>query len=145
MIETPDWKEQLHPVYEQLVADQPAPDSPRLDTLDEWIAGVIGAPDFSPELWMVAVDGEQVVGLSQAMINREVPTSAHCGLTGVSRPYRRRGIATALKVELLAAAQDRGVMRIDTSNEENNPMYRINIGLGFARRPDWVMYKHRLW
>lgn len=143
-VSVPDWKERLHPVFQQLVADQPAPDPPRLETLDEWERTTLGAPDFDPRLWIVARNGLRIVGLSQAMVSPEAPTIASCGLTGVIGEYRRRGIATALKVELLAAAKKRGVVRISTSNEENNPMYRINVRLGFCPRPDWVMYERRL-
>ncbi|MDJ0663332.1 MAG: GNAT family N-acetyltransferase [Acidimicrobiia bacterium] len=139
-----DWPERLHPVYQRLVADQPAPDPPRLDTLAEWLEGVIGSPDFESSLWVVARDGEDIVGLSQAAANSATPTLAYFGLTGVDRNYRRRGIATALKVELLSILKDRGIVRIDTANEENNPMYRINLGLGFVPRPDWVMYERKL-
>ena len=139
-----DWRERLHPVYQQLVEDQPAPDPPHRDTLDEWASAVLEAPDFDAGLWIIALDVDRIVGLSQAMVNPETPEVAHCGLTGVIAPYRRRGIATALKVELLAEVKARGIVRISTSNEENNPMYPINLGLGFVPRPDWVMYERRL-
>ena len=139
-----DWPERLHPIYQRLVADQPAPDPPRLDTFTEWIEGVVGSPDFDSSLWIVACDGEELVGLSQAAVSPTASTAARFGLTGVERDYRRRGIATALKVELLTVLKSRGVLRIDTNNEENNPMYRINLGLGFVPRPDWVMYELQL-
>lgn len=42
------------------------------------------------------------------------------------------------------AAKEAGATDITTSNEENNPMCRINIGLGFVPRPDWVMYEKLL-
>jgi GNAT superfamily N-acetyltransferase len=139
-----DWRERLHPVYQQLVQDQPAPDPPHRDTLEEWVRAVLEGPDFDAGLWIIATDEDRIVGLSQAMVNLERPTVAYSGLTGVLAGYRRRGIATALKVELLARVKSRGVARIKTSNEENNPMYRINLGLGFVPRPDWVMYERRL-
>jgi GNAT superfamily N-acetyltransferase len=142
--EVADWKSRLHPVYQQLVADQPAPDEPRLDTLERWEQTVLGSPDFDPALWIIALDGERIVGLSQAALNLEDRTTTDCGLTGVVGEYRRRGIATALKIELLAAVKICGAARISTANEQNNPMYQINVGLGFEPRPDWVMYERRL-
>lgn len=139
-----DWRERLHLVYQQLVADQPAPDPPRLDTLEEWESSVLGSPDFEAALWIVAMDGDRMIGISQAAQSLEDPSFADCGLTGVLAAYRRRGVATALKAELLAFAKRAGIKRIATSNEENNPMFTINVGLGFEPQPDWVMYERRL-
>jgi GNAT superfamily N-acetyltransferase len=67
-----------------------------------------------------------------------------CGLTGVIRPYRRRGIGTALKVRLLEVAQRTRADTMSTGNEEHNPMYSINVDLGFVPEPDWVMYQREL-
>lgn len=139
-----NWKERLHPVYQHLVLDQPAPDPPRLETLEEWERSELGAPNFDPDLWIVGRHQAEIIGLSQATVSPQAPTAADCGLTGVLADYRRRGIATALKVELLRVLKGRGVTRVDTTNEESNPMYRINQRLGFAPRPDWVMYERRL-
>ena len=124
--------------------DQPAPDPHRPETLEEWEESELHAPDFDPALWVIALDGGDIIGLSQASASPESPTVAHCGLTGVLGAYRRRGIGTALKVELLNRAKERGISRIDTRNEEDNPMYRINERLGFVPRPDWVMYERKL-
>jgi GNAT superfamily N-acetyltransferase len=55
----------------------------------------------------------------------------HTGLTAVSRSHRRRGLATALKVRTITHAQAQGCRRIITDNEENNPMYQLNLQLGF--------------
>jgi len=62
------------------------------------------------------------------------------GLTGVDRQYRRRGLATALKCQVIEVAQRLGARRILTSNEENNPMFQLNLRLGFEAQPaevDW--------
>ena len=63
-------------------------------------------------------------------------------MTGVVRAYRRRGIATALKVRTIQYAQTVGAETIVTSNEENNPMNILNRKLGFEPMPAWISY-HR--
>jgi GNAT superfamily N-acetyltransferase len=139
-----DWQQRLHPVYQELVADQPAPDPPRLDTLEEWQRSELGSPTFDPELWVIALDGDAVIGLSQGAINLTDPSVVDCGLTGVMSDYRRRGIGTALKVRLLEIAQTTQATSMSTGNEANNPMYTINLGLGFVPEPDWVMFEKAL-
>jgi GNAT superfamily N-acetyltransferase len=68
----------------------------------------------------------------------------YTGFTGVLPTYRRRGIATALKVRALTYA--RGLLTstgehplVRTGNEENNPMLQINLCLGFVELPGEVI------
>ena len=49
----------------------------------------------------------------------------------MSRSHRRRGIGTALKIKAMEFADRVGATIIDTMNEENNPMYQLNIEMGF--------------
>ncbi|MCD4691179.1 GNAT family N-acetyltransferase, partial [bacterium] len=72
------------------------------------------------------------------------PTKLHTGLTGTVRSHRRRGIATALKVAAIDLAKKRGVATIETDNEENNPMYALNVELGFEPQPAWLDFTKRL-
>ncbi len=60
------------------------------------------------------------------------------------RPYRRRGIATALKLRTIDYAQQHGARSITTGNEENNPMYQINLALGFQPKPAWISYRKQI-
>ena len=59
---------------------------------------------------------------------------------GVLRKFRRQGIATALKIRAIEILQDKGIKEIRTDNEENNPMYKINVALGFEPVPFSVDY-----
>jgi hypothetical protein len=47
-------------------------------------------------------------------------------------------------VAVIAYAQQRGATRIVTNNEENNPMYQINVKLGFKPTPAWLELHKRL-
>ena len=46
-----------------------------------------------------------------------------------------KGIATALKVKAFEKLREKGVKQVRTDNEENNPMYKINVALGFTPEP----------
>jgi mycothiol synthase len=59
-------------------------------------------------------------------------------VTTTRREYRRRGIATALKVHIIQFAKARGVQEIFTTNDAQNPMYQLNLALGFQPQPSWV-------
>jgi mycothiol synthase len=64
-----------------------------------------------------------------------------CGLTGVRREYRGRGIATALKVRSLDVAKAMGMTEIGTGGGgANSPMKRVNERLGFKVEPAWVTF-----
>ena len=57
-------------------------------------------------------------------------------LTAVKRPFRGRGIATALKLAQIARARDAGVMELFTTNDaENVGMRKVNERLGYKPLP----------
>ena len=45
------------------------------------------------------------------------------------------GIATAIKIKAIEKLLKKGVTEIRTDNEKNNPMYKINVALGFKPGP----------
>jgi len=63
-------------------------------------------------------------------------------LTGVLPEYRRRGIATALKVKTISYAREHGFRRIFT-NSDNPAMKVLNAKLGFVSGP-WRVYRKNL-
>lgn len=92
----------------------------------------------SPELFFVAlVDGE-IAASTMLHRNPANPTIGNTGLTGCRRPFRRKGLARVLKVTCFVAAREAGVTKIYTDNEENNPMFQLNLDLGFRE-----IYQHR--
>lgn len=98
----------------------------------------ISDPHFSLSTRFVGlVDGEPA-GMTELQVSAANPRNASTHLTGVRREFRRRGVARAMKVHAISAAKDMGVERISTDNEENNPMYQLNLDLGFKRAWDWV-------
>ena len=67
------------------------------ETYEDFHHHQLDAPDFDPELWFVAWDGDRVAGYVGAQEkSREEPSRGYIGLLGVRRPYRRRGVGEAL-------------------------------------------------
>lgn len=96
----------------------------------------MGDPSFTPDAWFIAVDNvsNDFVGfcyIAPGGLDGHWGT----GLTGVLRSHRRKRLATALKLCSIQYVIDHGGIEIETSNEENNPMYDLNIQLGFEPRP----------
>lgn len=107
-----------------------------IEELRQWVA--------NGQLWIVALAGEQWVGLSVLTHDMAKPDEAATVLTGVVNSHRRRGIATALKVAVFKRARQACIRRITTQNEENNPMLQLNLRLGFREGSAWVLYRKEL-
>jgi GNAT superfamily N-acetyltransferase len=96
------------------------------------------SPGFFPEGCFFALDKGEMIALSFLWRTPADDSILFTGLTGTKREYRRRGIATALKVKSIQVAQKEGVEIIETDNEENNPMYHLNLQLGYKPAAAWI-------
>jgi mycothiol synthase len=61
---------------------------------------------FDPSLWFLAVDGDQVAGVT---LGRMRGQNGWVQTVGVRRPWRRRGVARALLLSAFRAFYDRGI------------------------------------
>jgi ribosomal protein S18 acetylase RimI-like enzyme len=84
---------------------------------DEWLYPTT-LPTFDPNLWWVALDGTEVVGMALAEIRNT--DYGWIGIVGVRRPWRRRGIALAMLTHCLAAFQERNVRQIELGVDADN-------------------------
>ncbi len=137
---TEDWFEALYDLNAAIVTDLPAPE-PIVPESRERFRGRFHRPGYDPRAYFVAVDGDVCIGLSTLSLAPAQPHKLYVGLTGVRRDYRRRGLCTALKVRALRWARSNGYTEVFTDNEENNPMYQINLRLGFEPKPAWVAFQ----
>jgi len=104
---------------------------------------------FRPDSWALAVDANQeggpgYVGMGVVNIMPTRPDTLFEGIIGVVPSHRRRKIATMLKGCSFQYAQEQGYAYIYTDNEEDNPMYKLNLLLGFEPLPAWVYYEKRI-
>lgn len=80
----------------------------------------------------IALDGDQVVGVSILEYPTVPGASAYTGYTGVLREYRGRGIALAIKLLTIEEALSTGAPRMRTNNDPDNPpMLAVNEKLGY--------------
>lgn len=136
-----DWKHKLHELDWAIMQDVPSPDPIKKTTFEYFENHVLADPNFLPEGYFVALDRDDFVGQSVLMVSQADNEKYMTGLTGVLPNHRRKGIATALKLKAIAYARQQGIKVIETGNEENNPMYQINLKLGFKPQPAWVEYE----
>jgi GNAT superfamily N-acetyltransferase len=101
-------------------------------------------PSFIPEAYLIAIRDGRFVGVTSLWQSLAEKDKLHTELTAVVRSLRRKGIATALKARAIGFAKERGARVIRTENEENNPMYDLNVRLGFRPVPAWWTYRKEL-
>jgi mycothiol synthase len=130
-----DWKHKLWDLEWELLQDVPSPDPLTRQSFESFERQTLGNPAFYPSAQFIALDDDRWVGMSGLWMALGDPDKLYTGLTGVLRSHRRKGIATAMKVRAIGFAQEHGVKIIETDNEENNPMYLLNLKLGFQPQP----------
>jgi mycothiol synthase len=137
----PEWKRKLRDLRWAIIQDVPSSHPFTKPTLAEFDEMILQDPELDEEAFFVALAADgSYIGMSNLWRKEPNGKRFGAGLTGVVRMYRRRGIATALKVRTIQYAQSVGAETIVTSNEENNPMYALNLKLGFKPTPAWMSY-----
>lgn len=99
------------------------------------------------EMWpwvMQVMDGDEIVAQTMLFPSKADSTLIFTGLTATLREYRRRGIATAIKVKNLMRAKEAGKTKVLTDNEKDNPMLQLNYQLGFRDIYNDVCYEKSL-
>jgi mycothiol synthase len=136
----PDWKRHWYELEAECWMDVPLPEPPTVGRFEEFVSR-FESPNYDPKAHFIAVDGGRYVGLTGMWVSKVEPHKLYTGLTGVVRSHRRRGIATALKVNGIRYARDCGATVVETDNEENNPMFALNLALGFVAQPAWLDFR----
>jgi GNAT superfamily N-acetyltransferase len=132
----PDMLETRHKLYDLNTSDM----LENSNTSTPWTysifeKSVFQAPWFRQEGQLLALEGDQWIGMAAVGLLPET-RSAYNEYTGVLRPYRRRKIATSLKVLAARYARQNGAERLLTdSNLRNAPILVINRKLGYKPQP----------
>src|SRR2546423_7389532 len=125
----------LHGLLNPLLADEPGrqPFAPvPLETVARWFS----ARSLLPEACFIASDGDRYVGLTRlSLAADEVAGGITQGFTGVLGEYRRRGIATALKLRAIEYARQHGYPFIRAFRHHLNlSVMSLNAKLRFRQR-----------
>ena len=141
MASDPNWQHNVWQLFGQIERDIPMP-HPEPPTPFAEYAEYYKGEYFRPDTWAIAVDeNDEYVGMCVVNVMGRRPYYLFAGITGVIRSHRRRKIATALKLQSILYAQQNGFHTIYTNNEENNPMFQLNLDLGFKPLPAWTYYE----
>jgi len=126
--------------------DIPIPDDIKHTRLpyDHWLKLCHDFYNNSYGVDIVAVYKKQYIASTDIGINQSEPHKGWTGSLGVLRDFRRKGIATAIKIKAIEKLLEKGVIELRTDNEKNNPMYKINIALGFKAVPFSLDYSKKI-
>ena len=144
------WTRMVYDIAIEVDQDVPWHEPIQPEPYDDWLNRFIGHPERINDCYLIALDGDQPVGITMMFKSAATTETLFTGLTGVKRTHRRKGIAIALKVSSLNVAKTTFRNKagkapyLMTENEENNPMFKINARLGFVRQPDWLNWVKEL-
>ena len=142
--EHPDtWEQESYDLIMDVIKDIPMPTEFVPPPIEEHIKRV-NRPNTLWDGFFIAREGGQCVGVSSLVKDMADDSKLLTALTGVLRSHRRRRIALALKVHAIKYAKAYGAKVIETDNEENNPMYQINMQLGFEPKPAYLDFEKSL-
>jgi len=139
-----DWKQELHHLFTDVEMDVPTQYPIQRMPFDDFDALSLGR-QFLADAFFVALDGDQLVGLTEPVLVDDVADAIAQSLTGVRSEYRGRGIASALKAQTAIWAIEAGYTSIRTENAQSNAaMLAVNNRLGFKREHATIEYLKNL-
>jgi GNAT superfamily N-acetyltransferase len=140
--ERPELAAAVYQVDSEVGADVPRPegDDFQPESFERWRELYLEGPGAVPDAMIAALDGDEVVGFTGLRRRGASSPVAENLLTAVRRPWRRRGIAVALKREQIARARAAGIEQIYTTNDESNAGMRgVNARLGYQPAPTQIV------
>jgi mycothiol synthase len=119
-----------HELALEAFEDIPTP-SPITVTLEQWQREWLTWPEGS----FVALVGAEIVGCAGLIRDDDRPDRAENSLTAVRRDWRGRGVARALKQQVIVWASERGLRELYTWTQTGNEdMRAVNERLGYVTR-----------
>jgi ribosomal protein S18 acetylase RimI-like enzyme len=86
-----------------------------------WIHQLTGDPNYDPSLFFIALDGDEVAGVSLCYPRTEEDAGmAWVGTLGVRRAWRKRGLGSALLLHSFNTFYERGIRRAGLGVDAEN-------------------------
>jgi len=106
-----------------------------------WLYFIENDPDYDPALWLLAMDGDAIAGISLCDLkSNEDPAMGWVATLGVCRPWRRQGLGLALLQqsfrELYLRGQRRVGLAVDAASLTGATRLYEKAGMHVARRYD---------
>lgn len=141
LAERPELGQAVFDVDTEVAPDAPSHEETReAMTFERWHAEYLEGPGALPSACVIALADGEVVGYTGLRRKGAASPIAENLLTAVRRPWRRQGIATALKREQIARARELGIDQIFTTNDETNAGMRgVNARLGYRPAPAQII------
>jgi mycothiol synthase len=108
---------------------------------DVWRRWTIESPRFDPSLWFIAEEGDEVAGICLCSPHRSGdPAWGWVDTLGVRKPWRGRGLGTALLRHGFAELHARGMRRVDLDVDTENSTGAVRmyerVGMHAKRRTE---------
>lgn len=104
-------------------------------------------PDFNESLWFGAWDGEEIAGVLFGEINPSHPQRGVVDLLGVRRPWRKRGLGTALLRQAFHLFQQHGFseaeLNVDSESRTNAVSLYLRAGMHTIREE--IVLRKMIW
>lgn len=127
-----DWKLNLYQSTAEMRQDMPSAEPITDIPFEHYVKSIADDSLFRRDLMFAMLDEDRIVAYTRVVPSAQNDTVL-TGMTGVVRSHRRRGLATALKVFSIDLMVSQGKRFLVTDNDERNPMYQLNLELGFEK------------
>jgi mycothiol synthase len=115
----------------------------RVIPFEEWSSLEVETTSYDPSLWLFATDGDEAVGALSGVVWGD---RGWVGELGVRKPWRGRGIASALLRRAFATFASRELPRVMLNVDAANPTGAVRLyeRLGMRTVRGWDVYEKRL-
>jgi GNAT superfamily N-acetyltransferase len=131
-------------LYCEVTLDIPAPEPPKLPSLEEFEQKVLTSPELF-SAYFLALHRGHYVGLCILLPHGRARHELYADTLGIKRAYRGRGIAQALSYKGIEYAKGHGYSLISADSfVENHRIGALLESLGFGNRTVWTLFSKSL-